>query len=485
MLIRELILERLEDRMETLGQWWNDPTIYVSFTSLEKIGINPQSEYNTPLGVYAYPLKEMYDNIEQDKIPFAGDQPWIQVLKSTHATELSNYSDGDLATDITKLKQLFGSQIKLTYEAKTAIRSDYSEKDDQLLLKSLHSDQPFDEKERRERQATLIQQMDQDGRAFDYMVKLWSEKAFPKNRACSKFWNITRNIALDLASHKPRHRYAIGPRIPDIVMTKPESLMWNKIFRMLGYVAFSDKTGLGLIHINEPISAVFLTPSSYTHITTVKNIQKTRTPRPYSSLRELTYSLERASNDINNHRSGKLDKFAGIEVEKAYEFRNHVLADWLDALTTGNTKYIQLAGLKWQEHEAEDFPNFMKVLLSVDFNQFPVIAKFLVDNSFYRSKSYQDSVTVAKEFIAISPPSKHVKQYIDGMLGSYAGWEAAFVLGSMDDTEDNYKHEIGATIAKNIMKATGITWDKLRNYLGNNYYSLTTLIPEELLRNIA
>lgn len=388
MLIRELILERLEDRMEKLGQWWNDPTIYVSFTALEKIGINPQSEYNTPLGVYAYPLKEMYNDIEQDQIPFAGDQPWIQVLKSTHATELSKYSDGDLATDISKLKHLFGSQIKLNNMAKIAIRSDYSDKDDELLLKSLHTNKPFDEMGRRERQEALIQQMNHDGSAFDYMVKLWSEKAIPANLACSKFWNITRNIAIELGSHKLRHRYVTGLLEPDIVMTKPESLMWNKIFRMLGYVAFSDKKGIGLIHPNEPISAVFLTPSSYTHIATVRNVQKTRTPRGYRRVRELTHSLERAKNDISHYRSGKLDKFeSGIEVEKAYEFRNHVLADWFDAFTTGNTKYIQFTGSNWQEHEAEDFPNFMKVILSIDFNQFPVIAKFLVDNGFIEAKA--------------------------------------------------------------------------------------------------
>lgn len=65
------------------------------------------------------------------------------------------------------------------------------------------------------------------------------------------------------------------------------------------------------------------------------------------------------------------------------------------------------------------------------------------------------------------------------MLEKYAGWEAAFVLDSMDDTE-NHKREIGAIIAKNIMKATGVTADKLKSYLGwKNYHSLTTLLNDD------
>ena len=236
MLIRELLLERFEDRMETLSQWWNDPTIYVSFTELEKLGINPQSHYNTPLGIYAYPLKEMYENIDRDRIPFAGENPWIQVLKSTQATELSTYSDGDLKTDIAKLKQLFGSQIKLSREAKSIIKHGFFDTEDEYLTKDLYINDrsPADMAQSRER---LVQQMNQDGRAFDFMVKLWSENAKidnrPSNHPATKFWNITRNIALEVTEHRPIHRYPSKDIMkPDIKMVKPATLMWNKIFRL-------------------------------------------------------------------------------------------------------------------------------------------------------------------------------------------------------------------------------------------------------------
>ena len=490
MLIRELLLERFEDRMETLGQWWDDPTIYVSFTALEKIGINPQSHYNTPLGIYAYPLKEMYSSIEQDRIPFAGNEPWIQVLKSTQATELSTYSEGDLKTDITKLKQLFGSQIKLNHNAKYIITNAYFDTEDSNLTKDLYVNDrsPADMARSREK---LVQQMDQDGRAFDYMVNMWSADAKPAGRPAAKFWNITRNIASVITEHKPIYRYPAqtapkGDLKPDIKMVKPATLMWNKIFRLLGYVAFSDKTGMGLIHTAEPISSVFLTPSSYTRIATVRNIRRPRTPsRSYTRLNQITYALERADTDIKYYRSDKEDTVkSGIDPATAHEFRNHVLSEWEKLLTYGDTKYIELTGLKWKEHEAEDFPKFMKAVLSTDFSQLPAIASFLDDKRFYFGASYEDATKIANDFVLLQPPKKGMKTYIDVMLGTHVLDEAAFVLGSMDDNEDEIKKSIGTRITMNILNTTGITVGKLKSYLGDNYYyRLIRLIPEESLKH--
>jgi hypothetical protein len=33
----------------------DNPKLFVSFTQLDKLGINPKSKYDTPLGIYAYP----------------------------------------------------------------------------------------------------------------------------------------------------------------------------------------------------------------------------------------------------------------------------------------------------------------------------------------------------------------------------------------------------------------------------------------------
>ena len=35
----------------------NIKNLFVSFTDLDKLGINPTSRYNTPIGIYAYPAE--------------------------------------------------------------------------------------------------------------------------------------------------------------------------------------------------------------------------------------------------------------------------------------------------------------------------------------------------------------------------------------------------------------------------------------------
>lgn len=53
---------------------------FASFTSLEKLGINPSSEFDTPIGIYAYPLKYVYQEIGDKNttwLPFAGDKPYV------------------------------------------------------------------------------------------------------------------------------------------------------------------------------------------------------------------------------------------------------------------------------------------------------------------------------------------------------------------------------------------------------------------------
>jgi hypothetical protein len=53
----------------------------ISMTNLPKLGINPQSGYDTPLGVYFYPAR-YYLNHKSDgrKLPFQNEAPYIQVF---------------------------------------------------------------------------------------------------------------------------------------------------------------------------------------------------------------------------------------------------------------------------------------------------------------------------------------------------------------------------------------------------------------------
>jgi len=62
----------------------NTEPVKYAFTmvSQEKVGLNPKTKYNTPAGVYFYPLnQEYYNNLVEDKLPFASDKPFVGVVK--------------------------------------------------------------------------------------------------------------------------------------------------------------------------------------------------------------------------------------------------------------------------------------------------------------------------------------------------------------------------------------------------------------------
>lgn len=58
----------------------NNEDLYITFVAIDKVGINPQTPYETPIGVYTYPMKFV---IEEEHVPFRGDNSSnkIKILK--------------------------------------------------------------------------------------------------------------------------------------------------------------------------------------------------------------------------------------------------------------------------------------------------------------------------------------------------------------------------------------------------------------------
>ena len=94
-----------------------DKTQYISFTAIDKIGINPRSVYSTPVGIYCYPLtkaggepSDILDSIAQtesfDDIPYMKNAPYIYMFEAKNKEKgliLSEYTDEQLEADKQKL----------------------------------------------------------------------------------------------------------------------------------------------------------------------------------------------------------------------------------------------------------------------------------------------------------------------------------------------------------------------------------------------
>ncbi|CAM6053357.1 unnamed protein product [Sphagnum tenellum] len=465
------LMERYEDRVDALEQWHSDPSIYVSFTDLPKIGMNPTSGYDTPLGIYAYPLKEMFGAFEDNAIPFADDREYIQVLQSTKVTELSEYNQGDLERDISRLKEKFGRDRRVLEKANDRLQRYLHQHSSHVSNTgfpnmALWAKQDKENETWAEREASieeLIKKMNQTGETFDFIAyTVWGLEATPGTPA-GKMWNITRNLAIIIAGKSP-------PSMALKNMAKPAIIAWNSILRWLGYQAFSDKKGIGLIHPNEPISAVFLSASAFRHIKTIHNRKKRENPILFRRMSQMTGAV----NNINGND----------QKEAAF-----ILNEW-PKLLTGQGERIKWYGDKFHKNLVEDFPAFMIAILRKDFDrQFPIVMDQLDKHDFFNDSAIVDSVmhifdtgTATK---TVEPSKKYVKTFLKVMLGDFRANDLARALERIaGDDEDQAEAAIATFVVKTVLDCAKCKKSELKNILGDTYwYRLIHLLPEDQLFN--
>lgn len=219
----------------------NPEDYFISFTQIDKLGINPRSEYNTPLGIYTYPVEEFFEkyihNARLKKLknnynlrigefaPFAGDTPYAWVIKV-------NRNAGKFIDDIgeTYTKRDFEEDIDF-------IKQKLIKKDLERLEK-MYGDSIYQDKSL----AKVSQQNTQ------YDIDKWKENARDDSYG-GQMWNITRNVVDE------------------------NPVRWNALWREMGYIGVADRSGFGIIHPNEKTQAVFFSIKSFRVMDKVENIE--------------------------------------------------------------------------------------------------------------------------------------------------------------------------------------------------------------------
>lgn len=221
---------------------------YISFTEINKIGINPQSKYETPLGIYAYPLIEFFDVYKPKDnyklglfAPFAGESAYVNIIKvdqfmmGRFIDDISTtYTDKDLENDINWL--LENKQREVVSSGSIIGK---------IFQKNLKAENiPSHDWE---------QHYERLGKEALYLV---GENARYNHFPGGQFWNITRLIA-KASKGKP-------------------SVQWNKLFRDMGYIGVADKSGIGIIHPSESFQAVFFFRGAFDLIERVENVASSK-----------------------------------------------------------------------------------------------------------------------------------------------------------------------------------------------------------------
>ena len=103
---------------EALLPYKDDDNAFIHFTNLNKLGVNPLSGFETPVGVYAYPLKQVWNLYKVDKakslsvLPFGSDRAYIQLFKWNGKGKLvsdlkKDYTSADYDSDMRKLRTIY------------------------------------------------------------------------------------------------------------------------------------------------------------------------------------------------------------------------------------------------------------------------------------------------------------------------------------------------------------------------------------------
>lgn len=199
---KELWLDYLKKNFKT------PDGLFVTFVSVDKVGANPKTVHDTPIGVYTYPLEYVF---EEEDVPFRGEtkSSKIKVLKNKTNKILSNdLSDGEYEQKIKLIEKIMKNSGKYTPEVESETK--------------------------------------------DY-IKRW-EQAARKDTNFGCLWNVTRMLSMDYYSKKNASNLK-GP-------TKNNPAAWTKLLLEIGYDVAIDN-GSGTIHPHEPTQAVFFNPSAY------------------------------------------------------------------------------------------------------------------------------------------------------------------------------------------------------------------------------
>jgi len=307
MLISEVfqLNERYEDIGQSLAKYKDHDDIYFQMSNIPKLGINPQSNYDTPLGIYAYPLKEMYQSLCNNDLPFANDRKYVIVLKTRkNIIDLYDYNESNYKKDLEKIKQKYAEKfldlIMYDYREKFAVEQRYNtnnleeikNKNENLayydaitkileivpdygigtarkfLAHPLNVDRLLKDGKINLKTSDKLEEIINNyykvdlqspylSQDIDNIFNLWAGEAHFDSPA-GKFWNIIRMLSIEIGKE----------------YGKKSSIVWNNIMRSLGYYGVSDKAGLGIIHRNEPTQAVFFSSEAIQMLEILPNVHK-------------------------------------------------------------------------------------------------------------------------------------------------------------------------------------------------------------------
>jgi len=110
------------------------PNYAFTMTELNKVGVNPGSQYLTPTGVYLYPLDQIhYSQLLHDTLPFMSDAEYVSIVKlnnvgseswlkfDKHDTDYANFDKLDSLIEYSKMLPDIDDKISRVVKLKISV----------------------------------------------------------------------------------------------------------------------------------------------------------------------------------------------------------------------------------------------------------------------------------------------------------------------------------------------------------------------------
>ena len=215
--INQRVIDHLDDAGNVPGS--SVPNSFVSFTEIDKLGINPNSRFKTPFGIYSYPSYYVADLIgpteSMSNLPYVGNVEFANIFSvKGNILDLGTISSSDLSRLYQLATDMYIRYAEIqrgTNEWKNAV--DYLETN------------VFDA-------ATTYAKLKTNG---------------------GLFWWMTMEMSAQMMKFDS-WRTSSGP------------VSWNKVFLAMGIDGCIDSEGEGIIHTNEMTQAVFFSSRAIANV---------------------------------------------------------------------------------------------------------------------------------------------------------------------------------------------------------------------------
>jgi hypothetical protein len=280
---------------EALLPYKDDPNIFISFSN-GKIGIKPLAKYDTPLSIYAFPIKQSWTFYGVNKSKSLGSLPYgllyndIFIIKKKPGIKVLNLStmdNGEYTRYCNELLYILKKDFKFATGKSSEAYSklyrmcvlagcfDLPEQGDFINVDSLQF--PKYNKSSIEYNVFIKKVKELENicnHDFDVVdaVKNNITSLYKSNKSPGeKFYSLTKNIVFLYFDHTDKtNKFTTSKYDKQIFTTEDHIKRWRQLFVDLGVDLVIDE-GDSIIHFNEPCQAFFVDKSKFEVIDTIKN----------------------------------------------------------------------------------------------------------------------------------------------------------------------------------------------------------------------